>query len=460
MQKLTKFLTAVICAALLLCGFSSCGTTQTETDQNFSLSTLSAVDPSNIPASSKEFSDVPPGTYTVLCHTSPGDLLGPVGEGTDTVEREIYLRNAELKDKYSIELKELTITGKTVDFVRNSTLSGLVTYDIASVTYGDAMLLTVSSSLCALSELGGYYQSIEMFAAELSVGGKQYIVDFDLTSPVTDGTYALAINRAAMNATGLTDAIFSVAARGDLTLEYLGRVAAEKGAISLSGEGLDALWSGSGVHFYENGLGDVPTYKSIGSEAEAVYSALKELSDSGILADLTDYDSPLSAGNADAAFITAASDSLFAVGTVAQIENAIRSGIELELLPVPKVESEAAYASLVSREALCTVVPSGEGEKNSVAFALTGMLYGYDLDGAAKSELESLVMREGARTGEIFDIIRASRTFDLPGLYNIGGIYDYLGTSLNFNLLPDAFIEGISDRVQTAVVAIEIMREG
>lgn len=450
---------ALLCAVLSVSVLASCGKGKTETDKDFSLSTLTAVDPNTIPASSKEFSDVPPGTYTVLCHVPSGDLLSFTGESEDIVDRRIYLRNAELKEKYSIELKELTITGKTVDFVRNSTLSGLVTYDIASLTYGDAMLLTVSNSLCALSELGGYYQNIEMFSVDLSVGGKQYIVDLDLFAPVTDATYALAVNRAVMADTGLTDAIFSVAARGDLTLEYLGRVAAEKGAVSLSGEGLDALWAGGGVHFFENGLGDVPAYKSVGTEAENVYSALKHMSDNGILADSTDYDSGLSSENADGDFIAAASKNLFTVGTVAQIESALRSGLEVDLLPMPKVDSGAKYASLVSRDALCTAVPSGDDEKNSIAFALTGMLYGYSLSDAAKEELESLVPRAEARTGEIFDIISSSRTFDLPALYDMGGLYDYLGSSLRYNLLPDAFIEGINDRAQTAVVAIEIMRE-
>ena len=123
------------------------------------------------------------------------------------MEKEIYLRNSELRDKYSIELKELSITGKTVDFVRNSTLSGLVSYDIASLTYSDAMLLTVSNSLCALSDLGGYYQNREMFSPTLSVGGKQYIEDFNIFAPRIDSTYALALNRTRLKTASLEESI-------------------------------------------------------------------------------------------------------------------------------------------------------------------------------------------------------------------------------------------------------------
>ncbi|MBO5904327.1 MAG: hypothetical protein J6Q64_03020, partial [Clostridia bacterium] len=95
----------------------------------------------------------------------------------------------------------------------------------------------------------------------------------------------------------------------------------------------------------------------------------------------------------------------------------------------------------------------------SVAFALTGMLYEYDLDRARRDEIIALAGDTNTRAGEIFDIILSSRTHDLPALYDIGGLYDFLDESLRYNMLPDAFLEGVDDRVQMAVVAIEIMRE-
>ncbi len=455
-----RLLSALLCAVLAIPVLASCGKKEAQTDRDFSLATLSAVDPNTVPESAKEFSSVKPGTYTVLCHTPSGGLLDTVGESEDKVDIAVYLRNAELKDRYSIELKELNITGKTVDFVRNSTLSGLVAYDIASLTYSDALLLTVSNSLCPLSELGGYYQNREMFNSALSVGGKQYIEDLNIFAPGADGAYAIAVNRSILRKMGLSDILFSAAVRGELTLEYIKRIASEKGTLCVSGEALDALWAAGGTHFYENGMGDLPSYKTVGGSAEAVYSALKALSDSGILKDRTDYIADAEAEDPYEIFAESAKSNLFTVGTVAQIKKAAALGLELDLLPMPKIDGEAKYMSLVSGDALCTVIPKSDEEKNSVAFALTGMLYEYSLDEALKEELGRLMGAESSHIGEIADIIASSRVFDLPSLYGIGGLYSFLGSSLKNNLLPDAFIEGINDRAQTAVVAIEIMREG
>ncbi len=447
-----KICLALLCAVLTVAPLASCDKTNTETDRDFSLSSLEAVDPNKIPASSKEFSDVPPGTYTVLCHVPSGDLLAISGESEDTVDREIYLRNAQLKDRYSIELKELTITGSTVDFVRNSTLSGLVRYDVASLTYGDAMLLTVSNSLCALSELGGYYQNREMFSEDLSVGGKQYIEDFNIFAPRLDGTYALALNRSLLKSDSLEESVALLVTGGEWTYDTVHSFMRGKGTMGLTDGGIDALWCGGGIGFYENGTDGVPAYKVLEGKAKDVYSALKIVKDEGYL-ESTEADG-------EDTFVKIAKKTLLTVGTVGQIRTAIEQGLDLAVLPMPKTEKADKYSSFVSPDALCTVVPAGDETKNSVAFALTGMLYEYDLDSALIRGFTALASESNLREGEIFDIISSSRTFDLPALYDVGGLYDYLDSSLRFYLLPDAFVEGINDRAQTAVVAIEIMREG
>ncbi len=452
MKKTIKIFALILCASLLLCSFAACGRKEETEDRDFSLSTLSPVDPDTVPEGAKELSAVRPGTYTVLCHNGANGLLSASGESTDRVEKEIYLRNSELRDKYSIELKELSITGKTVDFVRNSTLSGLVSYDIASLTYSDAMLLTVSNSLCALSDLGGYYQNREMFSPTLSVGGKQYIEDFNIFAPRIDSTYALALNRARLKTTALEESISLLVTHGEWTYDAVHSFMRGKGTIGLTDGGIDALWCGSGVRFYENGMGDVPGYRKLDAKAKDVYSTLKLVNDEGYL-------ERTASAEGENTFVKIAKKTLFTIGTVGQIRAAIDEGLDLAVLPMPKLEKEDKYSSFVSPDALCTVIPSGDETKNSVAFALTGMLYEYDLDKLRREEFAALSGEDNAAVGEIFDMILSSRTFDLPALYNIGGVYDFLDDSLRYNLLPDAFLEGVDDRIQTAVVAIEIMRE-
>ena len=452
MKNSIKFFALLLCVSLLLVNLAACSDKEKTEERDFSLSTLSPVDPDTVPEGAKEFSTVKPGTYTVLCYGDSNGLLGKTGESNDTADREIYLRNAALSEKYSIELKELNITGNIVDFVRNSTLSGLVTYDIASLTYRDALLLTVSNSLCPLSDLGGYYQNREMFSSDLSVGGKQYIEDFNLFAPRTDSTFALALNRKLLKNPEIEKSLALLAYHGEWSLETVHSFMRGNGTIGFSEGGLDALWVGGGVSFYENGMGDLPAYRNLEAKATDVYSALKTLNDEGYL-------ERTKSAESENTFEKIAKRTLLTVGTVGQIEEAVKNGFDLALFPLPKVDKTAGYCSFVSPDALCTVVPAGDETKNSVAFALTGMLYEYDLDKYRREEFVSLAGDSNPYAGEIFDIISSSRTHDLPSLYNIGGLYDYLDESLRHNLLPKAFLEGADDRVQMAVVAIEIMRE-
>lgn len=450
MKNSIKFCALLLCAILLLSTLTSCGKKEEADDRDFSLSTLSPVDPNTIPEGAKELSDVKPGTYTVLCHNGASGLLSTSGEGADTLTKEIYLRNAELKEKYSIELKELNITGKTMDFVRNSTLSGLVNYDIASLTYRDAMLLTVSNSLCAMSDLGGYYQNRDMFSPDLSVGGKQYIVDFSIFTPRIDGTYALALNRAKMKNPDVEESISLLIAHGEWTYDTVHSFMRGNGTLGLSD--MTALWIGGGIAFYENGTDGLPSYKKLGTKAKDIYTALKLLNDEGYL-------ERTARTEGENTFAKIAKKTLLTVGTVAEIRAAMDEGLDLAILPMPTLEKSDKYSSFVSPESLCTVIPSGNESKNSVAFALTEMLYDYDLDKVRRDEITALAGEKNSRAGELFDIILSSRTHDLPALYDIGGLYDFLDESLRYNMLPDAFLEGIDDRIQTSVVAIEIMRE-
>ena len=450
MKILIKIAILLLCISLLLTTLSACGKKKETVDRDFSLATLSPVDPDNVPEGAKELSAVKPGTYTVLCHGAANGLLSTAGENADIISKEIYLRNAELKEKYSIELKEMTITGKTVDFVRNSTLSGLVNYDIASLTYRDALLLTVSNSLCALSDLGGYYQNREMFSPDLSVGGKQYIEDFNLFAPQIDSTYALALNRTKMKNPNIEESISLLVAHGEWTYDIAHSFMRGSGTLGLSE--MEALWIGGGVSFFENGMGDLPGYKKPGTKAKDVYSALKLLNDEG-------YIERTAKAEGENTFVKIAKKTLLTVGTVGEIMAAVDEGLDLAILPMPTHEKGDKYSSFVSPDALCTVIPAGDETKNSVAFALTGMLYEYDLDRARRDEIIALAGDTNTRAGEIFDIILSSRTHDLPALYDIGGLYDFLDESLRYNMLPDAFLEGVDDRVQMAVVAIEIMRE-
>ena len=452
MKKSIKYLTLLLCVSLLLVNFAACSETKKTEDRDFSLSTLSPVDPDTVPEGAKELSAVKPGTYTILCHNSANGLLGKMGESNDVADREIYLRNEALSEKYSIELKEMNITGSTVDFVRNSTLSGLVNYDVASVTYRDAILLTVSNSLCAISDLGGYYQKREMFSPTLSVGGKQYIEDFNIFAPRMDGTYALALNRALLKNPEIEESLSLIAAHGEWTYETVHSFMRGNGTLGFCEDRLDALWIGGGVSFYENGMGDLPAYRGIGTKAGEIYSTLKIMNDEGYL-------ERTKSAESDEMFVKIAKKTLLTVGTVGQIEAAIAEGLDLALFPMPKQEKEDKYSSFVSPDALCTVLPAGDEAKNSVAFALTGMFYEYNLDKCRREEFVSLAGEHNPHVGEIFDLILSSRTHDLPSLYGIGGLYDYLDESLRYNLLPKAFLEGVDDRVQMAVVAIEIMRE-
>ena len=452
MKKSIKCFALLLCISLLLTSLVACSETKKSEDRDFSLSTLSPVDPDTVPEGAKEFSAVKPGTYTILCHSNSNYLLGKTGESNDVAEKEIYLRNAELSEKYSIELKELNITGSTVNFVRNSTLSGLVNYDIASLTYGDALLLTVSNSLCPLSDLGGYYQNREMFSPTLSVGGKQYIEDFDIFAPQIDGTYALALNRALLKSPSLEDSMLLSVSRGEWTYEKVHNFLRGNGTIGFSTGGIDALWLGGGVHFFENGLGDRPVYKSVEAKAGDIYSSLKSLNDEGYLERTASVEG-------ENTFVKIAKKTLLTVGTVKQIADAKRDGLDLALLPMPKQAKEDKYCSFVSPNALCTVVPAGDEEKNSVAFALTGMLYEYDLDRVRRMDFAPSEEDDKSREGEMFDVVLSSRTIDLPAIYGMGGLYEYLDESLRHYLLPKAFLEGVDDRIQMAVVAIEIMRE-
>ncbi len=460
-KTVPRALCALFCALLAVLPLASCGKSRTEGDKDFSLSTLRVVDPNSVPESSRDFSAVKSGTYTVLCQNPSNGLLGTSGESGDILDREIYLRNAKLKEEYSIELKEMTVAGDTAGFIQTSTKAGLISYDIASVTYSDAALLAMSGSLCALSDLGGYSQSQAMFARSLSSGGKQYIEDFSLFSSRGESTYAMALNRDRSPwSIGKTPA--EKAVDGSLTYEYFDRLESEA-RIYMEHNGLAAFWSGGGTRFYLKGSGsDMPVYKRIGDDAKNIYSSIKALADAGIINDKNQYengDTQVTEDKALADFIAGAAENYISVGTVSQIRSAIESGLKLELLPIPKQSAKSAYFSFVSPDALCTVLPAGDTNKNSVAFALTSILFDYDLDSALKSHLTELVPSKDAHTAEIVDIILSSRIFDLPSLYGIGGMYDFLGKCLKTNVSPDAFIEGINTRTQTAVVAIEIIRE-
>ena len=452
MKKIIKNLALLLCISLLLTALAACSETKKTEDRDFSLSTLSPVDPDTVPEGAKEFSAVKPGTYTILCHSDVNGLLGKTGESDDIAEKEIYLRNAALSEKYSIELKELNITGNIVDFVRNSTLSGLVNYDIASLTYREAMLLTVSNSLCPLSDLGGYYQNREMFSSSLSVGGQQYIEDFNVFAPRADSTYALALNRELLKSASLEDSMLRSVSRGEWTYETVHGFLRGNGTVGFSTGGIEALWLGGGVHFFENGMGDLPAYKNLEAKANDVYSALKKLNDEGYLERTKSVEG-------ENTFVKIAKRTLLTVGTVGQIAAAKREGLDLALLPMPKQAKEDKYSSFVSPDALCTVVPAGDEEKNSVAFALTGMLYEYDLDRVRREVFSPSDGDSNSREGEMFDIVLSSRALDLPAVYGIGGLYEYLDESLRHYLIPKAFLEGVDDRIQMAVAAVEIMRE-
>ena len=413
--------------------------------------------------------------------------IGAEEENGDPVNDAVYKRNKTIEEKYNVVIKEILHDRDTLNApVKKAVAAADGSYDLVCGNIRELGILAQGGSLIDLA--GVRYLGLDKpwydqkAANDLSIGNKLFFAVGELQISDNNGTWAVLFNKKLFADLGLSDP-YGLVREGDWTIDKFFEFAAsacrdldgdgkmtEEDRWGTLGEGFNiyALMNGSGTRFIQKDENDLPFYAGYTSRDIDIFDKCASY--------LGDKDRSMLAENYSGKYsnvwfdlinpIFATDRILFFFTSLSRVTWHRSSETDFGILPTPKYEkSQDAYLNTVSvwmasgmgmpatlggadldRTAVIAEALSAES-----MYTLTPAYYGVQLKTKLARDDES---------GEMLDMIFASRTYSLAQLYDWGGLLSTVqgqltASSRNFVSSMDKIEAKVTSAIEKTIAAFE-----
>ncbi|MCL2773036.1 MAG: extracellular solute-binding protein [Oscillospiraceae bacterium] len=498
LKKLSAFLLAVILiilsAAFISCDNKISGGSDTNSsasnDINQAVSGENATESETM--SEKVTPDLPDKTYDGYEFTFL--LKGPnynewasmdiasEGENGDIINDSIYRRNTYVEDKYDVKIA-WNLNNDPNTAYKKTFNAGDSTYDI---------FMPDLPSASQIAQQGMFYDMKKMpytdlsaiwwdqqAVKELSIGGKLYYCTGDLSFTAIDTIWIMMFNKSLIKQYGLEDP-YSVVKNGDWTYDKLeemikgvskdlnndGKIDENDlvGFVSPSDRYVRAMILSGGESFTEKTSDDYFNFKSPDSKFIEIYDrTMQFMHDNPDVLDVNNIKDQGTDYQTNKYFLA---KTMFQENRVLFFSEVMQNMVRLRqmdtdfgVIPLPKYSKDQTvvphYVFVDTTTVAAVPANAPDIERTSTILeALTAESTYTVIPAYYDVSLKTKLARD-EQSGEMMDLIRASRTYDLASVYDFGGIYEAITNAIIQNKVGyQSAIDKIQGKIDTGIVKI------
>ena len=402
------------------------------------------------------------------------------GENGDIINDSIYRRNLYVEEKYDVSIK-WNLNGDPVGVYKRSFKAGDTQYDLIMPALPDAAKLGAEGMLYNMKDMPYTDLSAiwwdQQAVKELSIGGKLYYCTGDLSFTAIDTIWIMMFNKTLIKDFGLEDP-YTVVKNGDWTYDKLeemikgvskdldndGKIKENDllGFVAPVDRYVRAMVLSGGESFTEKTADDYFAFKQPDAKFLEIYDRTMQLMHSN--PDVLDINKIKDLG--DAPHIWGVATNMFGSNKILffseVMQNIIRlrqSDADFGIIPLPKYSKEQTFVPHYVFVDTTTVaaVPANapDIERTSIILEALTAESTYTVMPAYYDVTLKTKLSRDEQSGEMIDLIRASRTYDLASVYDFGGIYQAVTNAINQNKVSyQSAIEKIQGRIDAGIEKI------
>ena len=350
---------------------------------------------------------------------------------------------------------DMTSTESVTDIIKTQVSSGLPYYDICFDSLGRTASLAIEKQLIDLKTISTIDLSAEWWdknaVEDLSIDNKVYFTCGDINTYDDQGTWCVLFNKNLKQTLGIEEDFYTIAREGNWTWDTFKEICARDITADTTGDGaIDEFdrWAfgtetynlyvqlvGAGQKIAGKTDNDLP-YLVAANEPEATYTILSDViefyndNNTVMVANAPPYTNKgytnVWEATVHKAFIEGRE--LFYMCGLINVASFRKMEDEFGILPIPKYyDTQDRYYHTVSKDN-CTMmfVPEGTVDVDDVGLiisAISEQSMNYVTPAYYDVQLKYRDAKDD-ESGEMLDLIFASRTFDLGCAYNWGGILE------------------------------------
>lgn len=350
-----------------------------------------------------------------------------------------------------------------VDLVKNQVTSGLHQYDIVFDTLGNAPTLATSDMIIDLNQVENIDLSDPWWdqnaVKDLSIDNKVYFVNGDINTYDDQGTWVVMFNKNLKSQLGIEEDFYQLVRDNKWTYDKFVELCMRDITADTTGDGiLDEFdtWAfgtesyniyiqlaGAGLKIAEKDENDLP-YLTVASIPEQTYDLLADVLDfynrdeTVMVANTPKYQSKnypnVFEATVHKSFIEGRE--LFYMCGLMNGPSFRQMEDEFGILPIPKYyeTQDRYYHTISSYNSTVLMIPEGTPDLDELGLAISAIAEQSKIHVTPAYYDIQLKYRDSRddESGEMLDLIFASRTFDLGCYYNWGGIRDqYMAMTAN-----------------------------
>ena len=402
------------------------------------------------------------------------------GENGDIINDSIFRRNTYIEEKYDVTIS-WNLNGDPVGVYRRSFKAGDAAYDLIMPALPDAARLAAEGTLYDMKQMPYTDLSAvwwdQQGVKELSIGNKLYYCTGDVGFTAIDTIWIMMFNKTLIKEFGLEDP-YTVVNNGDWTYDKLeemikgvskdlnndGKINEFDflGFVAPSDRYVRAMILSGGESFTEKTAGDYFDFKSPNHKFLEIYDRTMRLMHEN--PDALDINKIKVLGNSPhiwgvATDMFSENRILFFSEVMQNIFRLRQSDADFGIIPLPKYSKEQTFVPHYVFVDTTTVaaVPANapDIERTSIILeAFTAESTYTVMPAYYEVSLKTKLARD-EQSGEMIDLIRASRTYDLATVYDFGGIYGTVSSAIIQNKAGyQATIEKIQGKIDAGVEKI------
>ena len=494
-NKMKKLLVCLL-AAMLVFGFAACGSSEKADGSSAGTNQFGSEDPMDIPV---EVKDLGGRVINVLCYNfgeGSSSILGYTGEimydeeNPSSVDEAKKIVVDKIESLYNVEINgEFNPIGQyNNSIIKNQVTSDLHYYDIVFDALTSASAMTAENLQVDLTTISTIDLSQPWWdqnaVKDLSIGGKLFFVCGDINTFDDQGTFCVLFNKTLKTTLGIEEDFYQLVRDNKWTMDKFEEICKDNVTFDSTGDGIldeHDTWAlgterynlyiqliGAGVHVSGKDENDIP-YLVLDREPEETYTVLGDLIDFYsndnivMVADTSKY---LNKGYTNVweatvhkAFVEGRE--LFYMCGLFNAASFRVMDSEFGILPIPKYNEaqDRYYHTVQSGHNTVMHIPTTTPDLEDLGLVITALAKEskrYVTPAYYDVQLKYRDSRDD-ESGEMLDLIFASRTFDIADAYNWGGIIgQYTQLDMNMASRFESVITAAKMQIQEMIDDMEL----
>ena len=401
------------------------------------------------------------------------------GENGDIINDSIYRRNLYVEDTYDVKIK-WNLNSDPVAVYKKSFKAGDSAFDLIMPTLPDASKLAADGMFYDMKQMPYTDLSAiwwdQQAVKELSIGGRLYYCTGDLSFTAIDTIWIMMFNKTLIKEFGLEDP-YAIVKNGDWTYGKLeemikgvsrdlnndGKIDENDflGFVTPSDRYVRAMILSGGESFTEKTPDDYFNFKSPNSKFLEIYDkTMRLMYDNPDVLDINKIKDQGSSYLTNKYFLA---KTMFEENRILFFSEVMQNIIRLRqmdtdfgIIPLPKYSKEQTfvphYVFVDTTTVAAVPANSPDIERTSIILEAFAAESTYTVIPAYYEVSLKTKFSRDEQSGEMIDLIRASRTYDLATVYDFGGIYGTVSSAITGNKVGyQATIEKIQGKIETGI---------